>query len=156
MRSLSPTSTASTVDVGFISPSFHHLDHSHHPDLFLSVDIHPHGAPPLSRGMWARSTLLGEGIVEGGKLGGGSGRPKRCRELRHDFRRVSFSLFFSVLLHHLSPASTPSIFNTSTPAHCNATSPPPAWHIPQRPGQPQEPNAGSGQANAGMWCPTTT
>src|SRR6266568_6486623 len=70
MRSLSPTSTASTVDVGFISPSFHHLDHSHHPDLFLSVDIHPHGGPPLFRGMWARSTLLGEGIVEGGTLGG--------------------------------------------------------------------------------------
>ena len=76
-----------------------------------TVGIQLHCAPPLSRGMWAGSILLDEGIQEGGTQLG----PRVVRhERRHDevVSPSCFSYFFQTVTDCLG---TPFALNTPTP-----------------------------------------
>ena len=93
------------VDVGFILLSSHH-HHSHRRRLssFATVDILPHRAPPLYRGMWADDLTNGS---EGRRSRGDpiSGRPTRCVAKRGmTFIVPRFSLF---LFSPTSPLTAP-------------------------------------------------
>ena len=74
-RSLNGTSTASMVDVGSSSfrPPPPPLPPGR-PSMLPTMELEPTGAPPLSRGMWARLIREGEGGSEGGtpEMGGPS------------------------------------------------------------------------------------
>jgi hypothetical protein len=115
-QSLDPTSTASWWMFDFLLSSSHH----HHlcprrPNSLPTVDVQQHRAPPLSRGMWAGSILLG--VVEGIREGGNQGGPRKWEahvlhhETRHDFGHASLSLFLSSPAPPLTtwPPSIPNV-----------------------------------------------
>jgi len=106
-RSLNPTSTASTVDVGF---SHCHLLHPPSPQLAPNCGHPPTPAPPLARGMWASEISHDQGIWRRNTRGNrGSGRPRWCvTKTGHDSRRGPFSAFLllSTLLTTLFPTPT--------------------------------------------------
>ena len=92
----------------------HHDLRPHHLNSLATVDSKQHGAPPLSRWMWAhhhhaqrRKVQRGEGTRGDPK----SGRPMRCvARTRHGESRVSFSLFLShtqpLTIYNLPPSLT--------------------------------------------------